>query len=529
MDLFALSIPIKVSGKQQATAELQAIGRVGQQVAKDISLSFSQTRSGLLVPAQAIETTTKRTREFASAARAAEVGSMRYARAAFQISGVLTAVAASGNVTAGQMTRLVGLASSVAFAFGPTGAIVGAIGLSILAIGELFKKTTDGMEDLKAKAIKDVHDIFRETNLARAEARKQEIELAKFEVEQELIAPTARRDELIARRRQTMPGSTDAQIAANILHQQQLTGGEFTELTKKINELQKRLKALTDTAGAAATVVQKLAADERTLSQTRALNAIGAREMLAGGIAGFAGGLSGDARAQDARVQELMAARDARLRRPTTQGIGAAAAGIAGANQQKIVESLTTPATQAMQEVENIIVGSIDQATSGIAFALADGFAAAFSGEGFGPLLEGFTASLLSSLGGMFIELGKHFIAFGTIMESIKDALTSFFGAGPGAIVGGLALIALGAAMTGGASAIMSGRSARGAGSTSAGSRSLTDSLATYSFNPMTMKMTDLNRSGFTVNNFTIIGPNDPSAQRQLGEVVRKEQRRGGV
>lgn len=538
MDLFSLSIPIKVSGKQQVTAELQAIGRVGQQVAKDLNLSFAQTKTGLLVPAGAIEATTRRTREFSNAARAASVDSMRYARAAFTISGVMQAVAATGRTSNEQIKMLIGTASGVAFAFGPTGAIVGAIGLSILAIKEMFDRTREGMDETKKKAIETVRDIFSETSAEGAQSRKAALERQVFDLEHgDLALARQRREELLAPHRRQRPGSTDEQLAGLILNQQRLVGGEFTDLTKQIGELEKALATLRTQASAAGLALEAMESRERE-------RIADARSRI-----GTIGSLSGFIAPGRDLVGEAAAARF-RNRAPVLLpgqfetdipglgkgfggrgSVGAAAGMVASPAdlKQNIIDGLAGPTLEALAETQALVSAAIDtHIVGGIGNALAEGFARAFSGEGFGGLLQGFTGSILSSLGSMFIELGKHFIAFGTIMETIRESLTSFFGAGVGSIVGGLALVALGAAMTGGASAIMSGGRSRGVGSAGSvgGSQGLTDSLARYSFNPSTMNVADLNRSGFTVHNWTLVGAGDPAIQRGIKEIVRKADRR---
>lgn len=477
----SLSIPI-VTGAQQTERELRTVEQALQKTGRT-----------------AVTTN-------ATIGRSAANMGQRYARAAFQISGVLQAIAATGRTSNDQIKTLIGTASGVAFAFGPTGAIVGAIGLSILAIKELFTKTKEEMKSLPELAAANVDKLKKLTDV--------EVQRRQRDVDREALLLAG--DRVVA-----------AEVAIEEARKQSkgavgLRAGLASERIKNLQTVLAEARLAVERAqvdlNATEARLKDLEARARAAAIQGRVNDIRSGGLLVGGIADFAGPAT---QQDDARLS--------RLRRPGARGtLGVGAASAAAANQQRIVASLTTPATEALQETENIIGTAVLDMSAGIENALIDGFASAFSGQGLGEVFQGFTSSILSSLGTMFIELGKHFIGFGTIMENIRDGLTSFFTTPGAAIAGGVALIALGAAMVGGASAITSGGRARSAGSVGGSARTLTDSYASYGFNPRTMDMTTLDRSGFTVNQFFVVGTNDPHAQRTIGEIVSKNSRRGG-
>jgi len=158
--------------------------------------------------------------------------------------------------------------------------------------------------------------------------------------------------------------------------------------------------------------------------------------------------------------------------------------------------------------------------------SLAAGFEAAISTGSISDGFKALTKTLLSGLGGMLIEFGKYAVATAGLMAKLYAMIPT----NPIAAVGvGLAMIALGATLRGAASRAFSGGTtpppvsgysapAMGGnmtmptsyyGPTSAGSANTIERI-----NPISV---------------TIIGPNDPTAQRQMQELLRNAQRRGNV
>lgn len=509
MDLFALSLPIEAVGQQQASQAIQTVERQGHRAAVTYTAVWRQAGSGVNASLRQTEQVARTTN--AGIATSAVSMSKRYATAAFQIAGVATAIAATGDATQSQMTRLIGLASGIAFAFGPTGAIVGAIGLSLLAIRQMFERTNAEMEKTKANAIQAVREIFEETDAKAAASRRTRIEKDLFDAQQQLLREQDAVFQIAQRARHFFPpGTSDLDIAAGTRVNGQISPSvqAVRDLTKKIDELKNQLVANT-------TVL-------KTLS-VKGVDVLSPLSSLVGG----------NAASDEARVRAAVA------RRAGTAGLrrgdfGQGAAGIAGRNQagiqQSIAASLSNPAVAALAETEQVVSDAVDRyITGGIGDALVNGFSRAFSGEGLGGLFKGFGASILSSLGGFFIELGTHLIKFGSLMEWLKRHLTSWLGAGIGSIAVGVGLIALGSLMSAGGSALGSSPlSAVYGGGTGVGTRSLTDRVGSFSLNPQTLDVTSLDRTNMRpVGPFYIFG-RDATTERQITAAVKRELRRGG-
>lgn len=146
-------------------------------------------------------------------------------------------------------------------------------------------------------------------------------------------------------------------------------------------------------------------------------------------------------------------------------------------------------------------------------------------GDAFGAL----GAAMLRGLGDMTIAFGISVMKIGKLMTSAVTALKSLNG--PAAVAAGLAIVAVGGLMRGAA-----GRAFGGVGGGSApvmaggglGGMAGPATLPGLTFGP-TMAASASNVAASAPVNVTIIGTNDPSAQRQMQELIRNAQRRGGT
>jgi len=161
--------------------------------------------------------------------------------------------------------------------------------------------------------------------------------------------------------------------------------------------------------------------------------------------------------------------------------------------------------------------------------AIANGLEAAFDTGSLKGFFEEFGKTLLAGFGDILVRLGKILIQYGITMEALRPFLMNIFTAGPAAIAAGVALIALGSAF----SAISSGGGGVSRGTAAAGA------FREPSFGP---QMADVSRQTINMGaaptiqpqpsvvfQNTIIGPDDPTAQRQLTDLLVKAQRRGLV
>jgi hypothetical protein len=179
----------------------------------------------------------------------------------------------------------------------------------------------------------------------------------------------------------------------------------------------------------------------------------------------------------------------------------------------------------AMEQLKS----DMDAAIAGLSQTLGDGiynaFAMAFNGESLGSIFKEFGKTILAGIGQIFTMMGQAYLSYGLVMSGLVPSLTNPFTAGPAAIAIGAALVALGGAL-----GAVAGRGGNGPGRGTA---------QAGAFREPTTEITRLkftNRDGSIVNglapvtpmHFTIIGPNDPVAQRAIGTVVEKYSRRKG-
>jgi ElaB/YqjD/DUF883 family membrane-anchored ribosome-binding protein len=176
----------------------------------------------------------------------------------------------------------------------------------------------------------------------------------------------------------------------------------------------------------------------------------------------------------------------------------------------------------------------IDSLENQMATTLADSIGSAFEAAfATGRISEGFRVlgqSMLSGLGSMLQMFGTKALVASKLMATL---LESFKSLNPYVAVGAaIGLIALGGALKGVASAAFGGG---GGGSSmaavsgfSGGGSTGTTRLPGLTFGPTASATAGQLRAMAPVN-VTIIGPNDPSAQRQMQELIANAQRRGNV
>lgn len=176
-----------------------------------------------------------------------------------------------------------------------------------------------------------------------------------------------------------------------------------------------------------------------------------------------------------------------------------------------------------------------DQLAEDIGTALGDGIAAGFSGLG-GGIAQGFaqmTAALLSGLGQAMVRFGEAALITAQLMDKIKSALASFLPGG--ATVAAIAMIALGTALSGlgaAAAGAFGGSSGTGRQSTALAPITTTTTVGVSNTAPAQTGVRTAPSAVATAGpaptfNFTVIGPNDPAAQRQIVKMVNLGLARG--
>ena len=179
-----------------------------------------------------------------------------------------------------------------------------------------------------------------------------------------------------------------------------------------------------------------------------------------------------------------------------------------------------SPLSEALQKHADEALATMDEIrgrlAQGIADSLGDGIANGFAAAlGKGGIVAGFKAlaqTLLASLGAAMVEFGKAALVAAISMDAIKKSLASFLPGG--AITAALAMIAFGGGLAGVASSAFGGSSSSGYST-----RGYTDTVTrvTVAPTPATQQTTNLSPAQPIVFAPTILGVNDPQAQRALG------------
>ena len=164
--------------------------------------------------------------------------------------------------------------------------------------------------------------------------------------------------------------------------------------------------------------------------------------------------------------------------------------------------------------------------------ALATGVQAAFAkGANFGDAMKAFGVALLGGLGNVMVAFGQRLVQLGV---SLKIAMSSFAQGNPGGMIAaGLTIIAIGAALRGAAGRAMNqtgygGGGGGGGGGYSAPAMGGNMTMPTAYYGPTSAGSANTIERVNPIS-VTIIGPNDPTAQRQMQELLRNAQRRGNV
>lgn len=113
-------------------------------------------------------TITENTRATATAANGL---GQRFATASVQIAGATESIARSGAVSGEAAKQLINQGSQIAFLFSGAGPIVGAIGITVLAIVELFQRAAQEAAETQAKIQRTIRELRQETSLQSASDR----------------------------------------------------------------------------------------------------------------------------------------------------------------------------------------------------------------------------------------------------------------------------------------------------------------------------------------------------------------------
>jgi hypothetical protein len=599
MSDFVLTLKIDKIGDREALNALNDLDKKGRQIIEgvsgatgramgDIAVAYERgskvIRNQLDTIAQghydnikAMESEQKATeRALSSAAEATDHLGLRNEHAMAGAARGLEMLGRTGSLTGRSLDAVVGQVSQMAFAFGPGGQLVAAIGISTAAIVEMFMRTSREAKKAADEAIKEFDRIAHMDVKGQGEAASilyggdpnsatpyQQASLAELK----RLRAAALKDQKDGTSSftgaygiTTKSLSDDAKKAADSLK----------DLNKEIERRNDLLSSINGPAGSLARAGAKQAADDLPGFVTDQLAAQATADKAAtkaaqkahdAAIKAFARGVEERQKASEAAVAtEVAKITDANdpnvslnenLARALNRKIGTAS----GSAQKGLLDGLI-PSKEDSKEFMLGLERSISDAIKNdpfIAFqkaikdlakrmqdelqrtlgdGLAAGFEAAFSGKGIGNAFKSLAATVLSGLGGFLEQLGGAMLLTGVWMTLFAESIKKLNG--PGAIAAGVGLIAAGAALKALAGRFGGGQSAGsgGGGGYSGSGAGLSQIIDRGTINPNSYTQTDAR----TIPNkptihasFNVIGPDDPNAVRSIDEILRRIDQRGSL
>jgi hypothetical protein len=260
--------------------------------------------------------------------------------------------------------------------------------------------------------------------------------------------------------------------------------------------------------------LEKLLAKAKTL--TGGKTAAGATEPAATPLNALVAAAFAEIQAAQKKIALSIAAAPDPLMSSMIAGLDAKRDEMIAAYERNVLE----PAREMGQQLNQIL-------SAGLANAFQ---ALTARGGTIGDAFKALGQTILSGFGDMLIQLGTSLLPVAKLMAAVRASLASLSPAGM--VAAAVGLIALGGMMKGMASRMTTTGagapvSSGGFGYTAGGQGGIT--LPGLTFGPTMAAAAAGGLSPMQPMNVTIIGPNDPSAQRQMQELLRNAQRRGGT
>jgi hypothetical protein len=585
----AVSLKIETVGGPQAERTLEQLSEKGKRAMKEFSdvtgvtmdkAIAEYTRLGGVFDATMLKATDAAVKSaaaqrvaFESVEAAADRMNIRGARATQGIARGLEMVGRTGKLTGRSLDAVLGNVSALAFNFGATGALVGAIGIATAAIVEMFMRTNRELE----KTQKEFNDRLgqmansfnagglggRDGMLTKLYSGDQFAAAIGRNPGESALDFTARSEGiqglrfLQARQRAAVPkglfgqGSSEADAL-------RATTAKLNEMVRQYDTATAILQRVTATVVDEATNGIKNGKEKRFKGDAPSLSIDNRLNGLTGmGLNNLEPGRINDA--ERSRKQQLIDLQDQyvveRDTAKTTEERERALAKIAetmkkiaalspwqqdmqekgdGVKVAKIgtaglSEGIETDMKEKAKRIEQLSKQMGAQIGQSFGAGISGAFETLFSGGGLAKAFESFTAQLLSGLGGMMEQLGAQMIVMGSFLEGFITSLMSLDG--PGAIAAGVGLIAAGAALKAIAGSFGGhGSSGGSGGGTSGGGYASIIDRGTIMPGSFSGSVNGPAQAKANVtNNVTIIGPNDPTAQRAWDELQRKSLQRGSL
>ncbi len=495
MRVFSVEMLVKEEGAAVVEAALKRLKKETQ----DVAAEFKKT-SGAAGDFG---------RQSQTAGGNAQIAGDRAAKAAIGFAAVGNSLARTGSITADMGTRIIEAGSQISMMFGPSGLAVAALlGFATAAITSFSKASTEAK-----KMAEDTQKALREMVLAGDVAQ------------------------ITKRLRDVQDGLLD------------LTSGEFTggldDLRKQYDQLRQSIANTTAAQEGRRLTAQEMAANKQRIAdlrelerQIRSLEATERSLLRARELAGRFGTEAGGAGAGAGAV-----ARGRQLGALPGAGAGVTGAGRApfdlGAIQAAIPQAtgiILTDAQKAAVDLANGIQQTFQQnvggaLVAGISMGIEQAVASGSIGEGFRAL----GSMLLAGLGDAMIRFGTTTAAFAQFMATIMESLSNLMPGG--ALAASIAMIAFGSALKGVARGMFGGQGGGAAvsiGSFGGGGGGFGGGMGgamptTQLIFGQTSATTAAGMTPRQSMNVTVIGPNDPSAQRAIQELMTKANSRGRV
>lgn len=199
------------------------------------------------------------------------------------------------------------------------------------------------------------------------------------------------------------------------------------------------------------------------------------------------------------------------------------------AQPKLVAPELLTPYEKSIAQAANKIDSVIrNNFGTMLGETVRESFAHAFDGRGLDSVFKSFGSIVMAGIGHLMEQQGEAYLEYGLTVTKLLPALGNPITSGPAAIAAGLALIALGSAL----SASVGGHGHGGGGGYGGGGGQYNAIVDTRTINPAVPPATSAGRipskAPVTVH-ATIIGKDDPQAQRQIMELIARAQRRGST
>lgn len=451
----------------------------------------------------------------AQAAKASDAMGARIAGGARQASFALEGMARSGNIAGEGLRQLLAIGADIAFAFGPAGAVAGAIGATALAVVAVFKRANDELTQTRQRFNDQLSGLIDDGNLAGV--RDQAAKLWRGVFDPATGAFENGVGALLQRRQQI-------QFDPNQLFRDVVLK-KFDERIVRINGEEIAVKDLIAR-------YEQLAAVLRNPPQLPRPLGTAPITITSGGGTG-----SGTSSAPPPpTAAELALARrgapraGSLLSLPALDLTALSTSGIPGleALRAKGLEQLTALRDDWAREA---------QAIGGVfTNAFADGLATAIAQLDIGAGFRVLTAGVLAGIGSLMIQTGQAMVTFGKLIEAFKRAVLSLTGGN--VIATGLILVASGALLQGFAGRLgnaaprIAGGGDRNLGGgfgvpgTAAGDR-IPVGLPRQPWENQAAGMGPVTPRSSVVWAGNVFGPKDPSLPRYLFEAIEEGVRRG--